>query len=330
MFWVDEISNHDVNYLELNDNGRWYKTYTSSDMKRVAGEIMITNLPKIPGIVSSRLEYCKLSSNCASIRVSTINYPTLVEGKLISYKDCFNLFRALAILESYGLMHGDIKPGNLVLTPDGVSLIDFSLVTHINDWGAKTQGYKNESAIFHDQNIIQRLDPVKSAIFALYITLQHITLLETDFSKCSTFREVCSVVGAINNYLVLPLAEFDEREFIQIDRNIVSVLYNKMNNVFDLYVCLRLILLGYDGIDMFNMRECSEKSIHCLNDWITLYPKCTGKFLSLGFASLVQDGLWKSCQRMENWKGIIDDELKHYKIAKIAVSTETMNFSSVR
>lgn len=92
----------------------------------------------------------------------------------------WELLDGLAFLEDHGLIHGDIKPDNLVIISSHLKIIDFNLM-HFEWWSRvpSMQTYADQAAQQYQVGSLSRYDYRRSALFALTLTLCFVAGLET-------------------------------------------------------------------------------------------------------------------------------------------------------
>lgn len=323
-------------------NGFWYKTYQTRNMHTLSCEILYARLPENPYLIKSEIEYCKFSKDLVEIQVKTENYPTLFDGFQVEKKDIIHLIKGLAYLELNGLVHGDIKPDNIVRTGDGLSMIDFSYMVSKSNNLDVTQGYKDEDGINHDLGNISKLNPLSSAIFALGISIKHLdpedkflelTEILISENRPSSFLDVLRYLNEEIPFVKLA-EDFDYLKLETICSQKVKKYYNlwieNEGSLVTLFVFMRLILDRMENLELLNYSKDLTKAtmilVKIFPHWVTFYPDCSGKFLTLGMISLVEKGVWKSCEKHEEWEGNIDDEIGETSLQRILVATRYLDF----
>lgn len=293
---------------------RWFKTYHSIYARDVSGEIAVTRLPNHKGLVPSTLEKLELEKGCVKVCVSTPHYPPLIEGERYTDDEIMCLIDGLAFLEENLLVHGDIQPKNIVKTPEGLAMIDYTLVVSIYDTITVTQGYKDHIGEYHAEGVISRCNPTERAIFALGATLQYIgsdkmvslgKFLMFSDNKPKSFAEI------LDREFLLKPRRFKE---IEIDYTLYDLFIQENKSLYLLYNVIANGLPVYAAIPSDNI---DSLEIFDNLDWIHDIPSVSGKFLTLYF-------LGYQCDQHEQW-GDIEKELPKAR-SKILVATTKLDF----
>lgn len=287
---------------------RWYKKYHSIYLRDVAGEILVTRLPEHKGLVPSRLESLRIDHGEIEICVSSPHYPLVEEGKTYTEDQVMCLIAGLASLEENLLVHGDIQPKNIVVTPDGLAMIDYTLVVSVYDTITVTQGYKDYIGELHADNAIQRCNPTERAIYALGITLRHLghKKLSEDLIK-NRPKSFAEILG--RDFTIAPRPF----EMITLNSSLYSLWVSENKSLYLLY-----------NVIANNLPICSAipnaeiESLDCLDnpEWIHDIPSVSGKFLTLYFLNVL-------CDKNESW-GNLNEELPEGN--NILVATEKLDF----
>lgn len=91
--------------------------------------------------------------------------------ELINEEQVYQLIHNLAVMESHGIVHGDIKPSNIVLIDDRPCMIDFGTLSTRNEYAEDLQSIKDKIGYATIKYRIPGYDAISAALYALGVTI---------------------------------------------------------------------------------------------------------------------------------------------------------------
>jgi serine/threonine protein kinase len=365
----------------------WVKTYEPYSAKLLSAEILSMRL----GIVSQTSSF-ELSDDLLTMTITSKHREPVNTEKKYGLHMIMSLIEFLYEMERNGLVHGDIKPDNIVvgIGGDKLEMIDFSLVVSTSDWETPTQSFKREYAS-------TRTNPIKAAIHALLVTITIIAdteecgqLIEKLASgECNSFGQfisgdvssVSSDVSSVSSDVSSVSSVSSDVSSVSSDvsSGVSSVSSDVSSGVSSVNI-VNGVVPNLSGLSLEFIREIYDqwascgaseteglggrRSLHSLyfyltlcdkygrtqadniynnriqeidreilldGSWIHFYPVATGKYLTLRFISLYENGVWDDggCgsggDAGEEWKDDenIEDSLPpNNKIANIIITLD--------
>lgn len=126
------------------------------------------------------------------VGINTLHDKLLKEGKIkleqaIEY--LVILCRALAYIHSKNILHGDVKPSNIVISPNSFKLSDFGIANIIN----KGRRQSRATMLYMAPEVLEDKSSYETDIFSLGVTFFHL-LTALPFYLCQEKREIIDLV----------------------------------------------------------------------------------------------------------------------------------------